>query len=347
MKLLILGGTVFLGRHLVDAARARGHEVTLFNRGRHHPEIYLGVEKLRGDRDGDLSALRGRSWDAAIDTSGYIPRVVRASAELLADAVAHYTFLSSVSVYTEPASLMDERAPVGTLADEQLREAESIEPADRPTAATYGRLYGPLKARCEAEAEQAIPGRVLNVRAGLLVGPHDHSDRFTYWVDRVARGGEVLAPGRPQRPVQFVDARDAAEWIVRMIELQRVGVFNMKGPAYTLTMQMLLEACREVSRSDATFTWASEESLLRDGVIPWTQMPLWIPEDYEIHRNVGFSKALEAGLTFRALRETVRDTLEWAATRPADHEWRAGLDARREGELLARVRNGQPVRGPG
>ncbi len=210
MKLLVLGGTVFLGRHLVEAATARGHSVTLFNRGQHNPELYPEVEKLRGDRDSDLSALQGRRWDAVIDTCGYLPRAVRASAELLADAVDHYTFISSISVYADfhtPA--MDESAPVGTLADETVEEVT-------------GETYGPLKALCEQAAERALPGRVLNIRPGLIVGPHDPTDRFTYWPVRVARGGEVLAPGRPHVPVQVIDGRDLAEWTVRMVEARQV-----------------------------------------------------------------------------------------------------------------------------
>ena len=199
MKLLILGGTVFLGRHLVEAAQARGHQLTLFNRGQHNPELFAGVEKLRGDRSGDLSALRGRRWDAVIDTCGYIPRIVRASAELLADAVDHYTFVSSLSVYADTSRPgIDESAPVGQLADETVEDIT-------------GETYGPLKALCEQAAGRALPGRVLTVRPGLIVGPHDPTDRFTYWPVRVARGGALLAPGRPERRVAFVDVRDLAE----------------------------------------------------------------------------------------------------------------------------------------
>jgi 2'-hydroxyisoflavone reductase len=278
--------------------------------------------------------LRGRSWDAVIDTSAFVPGMVQASAGLLADSVRHYTFISSVSVYTEPAPILDESAPVGTLTEEQLAGAERIEVTGRATAVTYGALYGPLKAACERAAEEAMPGRVLNVRPGLIVGPHDYSDRFTYWVHRVAEGGDVLAPGRPARPVQFIDVRDLAAWILRSIEANLTGIFNVKGPDYTLTMERLLDECRTVSGSDARFIWASERFLLESGVTPWTEMPLWIPEENERHKNVDFRKAIAAGLTFRPLTETVRDTLAWARTRPANTQWRAGMTREREAELL-------------
>ncbi len=325
MKLLILGGTVFLGRHLVEAALARGHEVTLFNRGQHNPDLFPNVEKLRGNRDGDWEALQGREWDAVIDTSGYVPRVVRASAALLADAVKHYTFISSLSVYADFSVVgIDESAPVGKLQDETVEEVT-------------GETYGPLKALCEQAAEQAMPGRVLNIRPGLIVGPYDPTDRFTYWVHRVARGGEVLAPGRPEYLVQFIDARDLAEWNVRMVEAEQTGVYNATGLDYPLTMGQLLEECKTVSGSDAQFTWVDEQFLLDAKVQPWMELPLWIPESDP--NSAGFSafdcgKAIADGLTFRPLAETIRDTLAWDATRPADVERRAGLKRERETELL-------------
>ncbi|HZO86929.1 MAG TPA: NAD-dependent epimerase/dehydratase family protein [Chthonomonadaceae bacterium] len=324
MNLLILGGTVFVGRHLVEAALARGHTVTLFNRSQHNPELFPEVEKLRGDRDGDLGALQGRHWDAVLDTCGYVPRIVRASAELLADAVPHYTFISSISVYKDLSIPgMDENAPVGTLEDETTEEI---------TAETYG----PLKVLCEQAAEEAMPGRVLTIRPGLIVGPHDPTDRFTYWPHRVAQGGEVLAPGRPEQTVQFIDARDLAEWNIRLIEAGQTGVYNATGPDYPLTMGRLLDECKAVGGSDARFTWASQEFLQQEGVQPWTELPLWVPEEPDMagFNAVNCDKAIAAGLTFRPLSDTIRDTLAWDATRPADREWRAGLKPERERELL-------------
>jgi 2'-hydroxyisoflavone reductase len=301
MKLLILGGTKFLGRHVVEAALARGDEVTIFNRGLHNAELYPEVERLRGDRDGGLEALRGRRWGAVIDTSGYVPRIVRESAELLADAVESYVFISSVSVYADYRQPTDEDSPTATLADESVEEVT-------------GAAYGPLKALCERAAESALPGRVLNVRAGLIVGPYDPTGRFTYWTERVARGGEVLAPAPSERRVQFVDARDLSVWILRMIDARRAGVFNTAGPDYALTWGDFLEACREGCDADARFTWADEQFLLDKGVEPWGDLPLWIPESSEHHRffmAVNCERAVASGLTFRPVTETARDTLAW------------------------------------
>ncbi|MDQ3804699.1 MAG: SDR family oxidoreductase [Acidobacteriota bacterium] len=301
MKLLILGGTLFLGRHLVEAALARGHEVTLFNRGQRNPELFPGAEKLRGDRGGNLDALRGRSWDAVVDTSGYVPRLVRDSAELLADAVKLYVFVSSVSVYADFSRPLDEGSPLATMPDEAVEEVN-------------GETYGPLKVLCERAAEAAMPGRVLIVRPGLIVGPHDPTVRFSYWTARVARGGEVLAPGNPETQIQFIDARDLAEWTLRMVEGGRAGVYNASGPDYVLTMGRFLEECLTVSRSDARLTWVNEQFLLERGAQAWSELPLWIPESSETHRyflRPNIDRALAAGLTFRPLAETIRDTLTW------------------------------------
>jgi 2'-hydroxyisoflavone reductase len=335
MKILILGGTVFLGPHLIEAALGRGHQVTIFNRGQHNPDWYTEVEKLRGDRSRDVEALRGRRWDAVIDTCGYVPGVVRKSAELLADAVEHYTFISSCSVYADLfRTATDENSPVSTITPEQLDEAEKIATGERATAASYGQMYGALKALCERAAEEAMPGRVLNVRAGLLVGPYDSSDRFTYWVHRVAQGGEVLAPGQPNRRVRVIDARDLAEWVIRMTEMRQTGVYNATGAEDGLTMGRLLEECRTASGSAATFTWASEEFLTEQKVRAWSEMPLWMPEDYNGIFLVNNDKAIAAGLTFRPLSETIKDTLAWDATRPSNIERQAGLTPMRERELL-------------
>jgi 2'-hydroxyisoflavone reductase len=326
MQLLIIGGTVFLGRHLVEAAQKRGHTVTLFNRGQHNPELFPDIEKLHGDRGSDLSALVGRRWDAAIDTCGYVPRVVRASAELLASAVEHYTFVSSISVYTDFKNAgITESDPVGTLADDSIEEVT-------------GETYGPLKALCEQAAERAMPGRVLNVRPGLIVGPHDPTDRFTYWPRRIAQGGDVLAPDRHEHGTQIIDVRDLAEWMVRAIEARQVGVYNATGPDYRLTLGRLFDECKAVSGSDVRFVWVSERFLLDQGVEPWMQVPLWVPD--EDPENAGFdavdcTKAIDTGLRFRALAETIGDTLAWDGTLPADRELRAGLEREREAELLA------------
>ncbi len=324
MKLLILGGTVFVGRHLVDVALARGHAVTLFNRGQSNADLYPQVEKLCGDRDGNLTALEGRRWDAVIDTCGYIPRLVRASAELLAGAVDHYTFISSISVYStesDPPHPINEGTPVGKLDDETVEEIT-------------GETYGPLKALCEEMAEAAMPGRVLNIRPGLIVGPHDSTDRFTYWPDRVARGGDVLAPGKPDSPTQFIDVRDLVAWTLDMVQERETGIYNATGPADTLLMQRFLAACKRTLVSKANFVWVDESFLLAEQIAPFVEMPLWVPEAESALMQTNCRKAINAGLTFRPLAETIQDTLAWAKVRPADHEWRAGLPPQREQELL-------------
>jgi len=331
VKLLILGGTVFVGRHLVEVALERGHEVTLFNRGQHNSELFPAVEKLRGDRDGDLGALEGRHWDAVIDTCGYVPRVVRASTELLADEVEHYSFISTLSVFANFARPgADENTQVGTLEEEDSED--------------HRKYYGPLKALCEQAAEAAMPGRVLTIRPGLIVGPHDGSDRFTYWPSRIARGGDVLAPGRPQRPVQVIDVRDLAAWNIRMVEGARTGIYNATGPDYTLTMGAMLDACRTAAGSDARIVWIDERFLLDKGVTPWREIPVWLPEagDTAGFSTVNCSKAIAAGLSFRPILDTARDTLAWETDRRrkakaggAELAFAAGLAPEREQELLA------------
>ncbi len=323
MKILILGGTRFLGRAIVDAALAAGHTLTLFNRGQSGPGLFPDVEALRGDRTADLSALAGRSWDAVVDPSGYFPRVVGASADTLRDRVGQYVFISSISVYAKPAASSEED-PVGTIED--------------PTVETItGGTYGPLKALCEQAATARFPGRALIVRPGLIVGPHDPTDRFSYWPWRIAQGGRVLAPGRPDRGVQVIDARDLAEWTLRMIEKGTTGVFNATSPAGGITLGELLDTSRRVSGSAAQVTWAEEGWLLGQGVAAWSDMPVWVPEfDPETAGffDVPVARAVAAGLASRPLEATVRDTLAWLATRPDDHAWRAGLTRAREAELL-------------
>lgn len=323
MNLLIIGGTRFLGRAIVDAAMAAGHDVTLFNRGQSNPDLYDGVEQLVGDRDGGLDVLKGRKWDAVIDTCGYVPRLVHDSAALLADVVDHYTFISTISVYSENDLVgMDENAPLGTMADESVEEIN-------------GETYGPLKVLCEKAADEAMNGRVLHVRSGLIVGPHDISDRFTYWPYRVAKGGDVLAPGKPDAPVQFIDVRDIAEWTIRATEQRLTGPYNVTGPDYTLTMQQVLDTCKAMRSSDAQFTWVSDEFLQENEVGAYVELPLWVPgEGYAGFNTVNCEKAFEVGLTFRPLAQTVQDTLAWLNTRPADYEWRGGLKLEREAELL-------------
>jgi 2'-hydroxyisoflavone reductase len=339
MKLLIIGGTRFVGRHLTSAALAREHEVTLFNRGNYATEFSNAVETIRGDRHGDLSELQGRRWDAVVDTCGMLPRSVKAAAETLSDSVDRYIFISTQNVYADiSVPGVDESAPLTTLTSEQLDRANAMDTSGQPA---YAELYGGLKALCEQAAEAALPGRVLTIRPGLIVGPYDYTDRFTYWVVRVARGGEVLAPGRPDRFIRFIDARDLAEWTLRMVEKRAAGVYNANGPASSLTMQGLLEECRQVSGSDASFTWASEEFLLGEKVASWSEMPLWLPEDAAPHLKgfmfVDCEKAVRAGLQARSSSDTIKDTLTWYQTNRAAEPLKAGISADRERALLEKI----------
>jgi len=327
MKLLIIGGTIFLGRHLVEIARAHGHDVTLFNRGKHNPDLFPDVERIQGDRREDLSMLEGRHWDAVIDTCGYFPRDVRSMARALAGATDHYTFVSSISVYSDmSAPGIDENGAVGELAEEDIDAITEI----------TGENYGPLKALCEAAAEEEMPGRTVSVRAGLIVGPWDPTDRFTYWPHRARLGGEILAPGAPDAPVQFIDVRDLAAWIILMAENRHTGVYNATGPGHTLTMGHLLDECVAAADNGAHLSWVDEPFLMEHEVGPWMEMPLWIPAtpEHAGFNHVDCARAIENGLTYRPVRETVRDTMAWDATLPAGRELRAGMKPEREEELL-------------
>lgn len=335
MKLLIIGGTRFVGCHLVAAGLERGHELTLFNRGLQSAPLE-GVETIQGDRFKDLAKLEGRQWDAVIDMPGLLPRAVRASAEMLRDAVELYVFVSTVSVYADVSTPgVAENAPKKTLTQEQLDKANAIDPS-QATAAAYGDLYGGLKTLCEQAAEEAMPGRVLILRPGLIVGPYDYTDRFTYWVARVARGGEVLAPGRPERHVQFIDARDLAEWTITMIERRQTGIYNCTNAPGSVTMGQLLDECKAASGSDASFTWIDEDFLAREQVGAWSELPLWLPESEPGLKGfmyINCDKAIDAGLTFRPVAETVKDTLTWQQTRTGE-SLKAGLDPEKERRLL-------------
>ncbi len=334
MKLLILGGTKFVGRHLVDAALAQGHEVTLFNRGVNNADVYPEIEKLRGDRSGELSALQGRSWDAVIDTCGYLPWQVQASAGLLADAVQHYTYISSLSVYPKfSAPGVDETTPVPELTKDQAAALSKIKDLTPALAEKIRPLYGPLKVLCERVAEEAMPGRVLTVRPGLIVGPWDYHESFTYWVRRISKGGEVLAPGRPNRPVQLIDARDLAEWIIRMIEAGHTSDYNATGPDYCLTLEQLLKECVVSCGSDAKLVWVDDQFLL-DASATTTELPIWRhdPRSYGL-ASVNCGKALASGLTFRPLAVTIQDTLAWDNDR-AENRKPLGIRPDRESQLL-------------
>jgi nucleoside-diphosphate-sugar epimerase len=316
MRVLLLGGPKFLGRAVIDAALERGHEPTLFNRGTTGAGLYPELEWIVGDRDGGLDGLRGREWDAVVDTSGYLPRLVEASAVLLADAVGHYVFVSSISVYTSFAEVVDEGAPLAELTE--------------PGSEDVGRDYGALKALCEREVAGALPGRSASIRAGLIVGPHDPTGRFTYWPHRISRGGDVLVPGPAWRPIQLIDVRDLAEWIVTVAGKRLAGPFNATGPA---TMGAVVDAARRVTGSSARSVEVDDAFLAAQEVGEWMELPLWVDTRNDARRHfleVDVSRATAAGLSFRPLEETVAATLADAMTVDG-----VGLTPEREGELLA------------
>ncbi len=326
-SILILGGTGFLGPHVVEAALARGHTVTLFNRGKTRPHLFPTVEKLQGDRDGKLDALRGRTWDAVVDTSAYVPRITKLSAELLAPSVGQYVNISTISVYAnhdKPGA--DETAPVATL--------------DDPTTEDVKKHYGALKALCEQAAEAAMPGRVANLRPGLIIGPGDPTGRFTHWPWRMAQGGEVLCPGDGSTPVQYVDGRDLGAWIVKIVENGTVGVFNALGPERRITMKEVLEACNAAGGNKATLTWVDAAFLEQHEVSPWGELPMWFDAKGEMagFGTMSNARAVAAGLTFRPILDTAKDTLAWLPTVPEDKREKlssSGLGRDKEAKVLA------------
>jgi 2'-hydroxyisoflavone reductase len=315
---------LFLGRHVVSAALAKGHDITIFTRGRTNPALFPDVQALRGDRDADVSALRGGRWDAVVDTSAYLPRQVDATAAALTGRVDLYCLVSSVSVYpgfpTQPVSEWSVTHP----------------PLEDPAATLRPETYGPLKVGCEQALMRVYGDGAFIVRPGILVGPSDPSGRLRYWTERISKGGEVLAPGDPAHPVQLLDARDLAEWIVNRLEWSQAGIFNTAGPAAPLTMASLLDTCRAVAESDATFRWASDAFLLEHDVRPSADLPLWQPSDAPGTIDDGAARAL--GLRHRPFVETVSDVLADDAdavsetTRPTRP---VAISREREQELLS------------
>lgn len=321
LKILILGGTSFLGPHLIEEAQQRGHEITLFNRGTQDSSRFPTVEKLQGDRDGDLEALQGRQWDAVIDTSGHLPRIVEASSKLLADSTKHYTFISSISAYENFNTFgINEDYPLAQLDDPNIEEITE-------------KTYGALKARCEQVVQRYFPAKFLIVRPGLIVGPDDPTDRFTYWPCRIREGGDVLAPGKPTEQVQFIDVRDLSKWIIDMVEQQATGVYNAIGEP--IPFETLLEECQKVTQADAIIHWVSEDFLIKHQVGDWGELPLWISSQRKMpgFLHVSAKKACAMGLTFRSLAETIKATLEWDARRQ-NVAPRAGLNREKERKLL-------------
>jgi len=322
LKVLILGGTTFLGPHLVYELLERGHEVTLFNRGNNPVPFQDEVEVIIGDRAHGFESLKGRTFDVVIDTSGTLPRIVEISAKALRETAQHYTFISTIGVYkkfTEP--YIDEKFPVAEL-EEDSEEITDV-------------TYGALKARSEKIVESYFPGRSLIVRPGLIVGPLDPTGRFAYWPSRIVEGGEILAPGDPSAQIQYIDVRDLSKWIVKMIEEKATGVYNATGPATPLTFEGFLKECQSFSPTDSKITWTSEDFLLKHEVQDWVELPLWLSSKRKMpcFLKVSNKKAIKAGLTFSPLSRTIADILTWEARREGAIPG-SGLSRDREKNLL-------------
>ncbi|UCD05547.1 MAG: NAD-dependent epimerase/dehydratase family protein [candidate division WOR-3 bacterium] len=321
MRILVIGGTRFVGRTLVETALKQGHTLTLFNRGKSNPDLFPDVEKIAGDRDNDLSLLEGRKWNIVVDTCGYFPRVVGKSAALLKDAVDRYIFISTLNVYADFSKPgIDEDSPLGKIEDETVEQVT-------------GETYGPLKVLCEKAVKEIFPDRSIILRCGLIVGPYDPTDRFTYWPVRIQQGGEVLCASPPEMQVQFIDARDLADFILHLSEERGSGAYNTTGPARTLSMQGFLDVCKAQTKSSASLTWVSEEFITSNDV---GHIPMWTPGDWRGIFAADCAKAMKSGLRFRPIEETVSDTLSWHATRPAAYEMKVGLKPEKEKELLSK-----------
>jgi 2'-hydroxyisoflavone reductase len=322
MRILVLGGTSFAGRHLVELALARGHDLVLFNRGRTGRELHPGVERVAGERAGSLDGLRGRTFDAVVDMSGYFPPDVERSAQLLAGSAGRYLFVSTRSVYAD-------HSRAGSNEDSALAELPPGAPDDEIT----GESYGPLKVMCERAVRETFGERALVLRPGLIVGPYDPTGRFTYWPVRVAEGGDVLAPAPPEQPIQVVDARDLATFALDLVERDAAGTFDVVCPAGRLTLGGVLDACVAAAGGGARPVWVDEAFLLERGVEPWTELPLWTPgDDMAGFQRSDVSRALAAGLDIRPIAETVADTLRWAReTSPGPG---ASMTREREASLL-------------
>jgi 2'-hydroxyisoflavone reductase len=338
MNLLILGGTRFLGRHFVEAALARGHAITLFNRGQTNADLYPQVERITGDRESEagLAALSTRTWDAVVDTSGYAAPTARKSAEALCSRVDFYAFISTVSAYADSKTVnFDESYPLATMSDEDAAKIDK-------NADVTGETYGPQKALCEREVTRAFGDRVLLVRAGLIVGPHDSTDRFTYWVRRTAEGGEMLVPDTPDQAWQLIDARDLAEWTLTMVEHRQGGAFNVT--SRQMAMGDILDACKRIGGSDATFVAVNEPFIAEHSIGEWESLPLWLPSnsvDYAGFWACNIDKALASGLTLRPISDTIRATLAWDTARGRP-ELKMGLRRDREHELIAAWKSQHP-----
>ncbi|TQV72427.1 NAD-dependent epimerase/dehydratase family protein [Aliikangiella marina] len=334
LKILFLGGTGFLGPHTVNAAIAQGHEVTLFNRGKTNPEMFSELEKIKGDRNtADIQKLANRKWDVVIDTSAYYPRSVNMAMEVLKENISQYLLVSTISVYADWSKPgMDESTPVGTIEDPTVEEVN-------------GQTYGPLKALCEQAAEKQMPGKVCTIRPGLIVGPRDKTDRFTYWPVRIKKGGDVLAPGDGSDFIQYIDVRDLAEWMVYCVEQNINGIFNAQTNGSDITMKQLLDTCVKVINPAANLVWADKAFLQEQEVAPWQEMPVWIPAEGEYGGSgmMSSAKAYANGLKERPMEVVIKDCYDWFTTLPEERQanlkW--GIKAEKEAKVLGEWKSKQ------
>lgn len=326
LRVLIFGGTGFIGPHFVRTLRARGHAITLFNRGKRNPRLFTDVETLIGDRNGQVDAIKGREWDVVIDDSGYVPKNVKLTTDILKGHAGHYIFVSSISAYAD-------LTPPGI--DEDYKLATLADPATEEITDT---TYGALKAACEKTVEQAFGGNSAVLRPTYIVGPGDTSDRFTYWPVRAARGGEMLAPGSPADPIQFVDVRDLADFMRLCVENRISGSYNVCNPPGAVTIGELLETAKRVSGATTKIIWAPADFLDKNQALKGNEVPIWAPTTGELAGAtlVSSARAVAKGLRFRPVETTVRDTLAWHAQRPAEQQQklRAGFTSERETELI-------------
>jgi 2'-hydroxyisoflavone reductase len=332
LRILVLGGTRFIGLHMTALALQRGHTLTFFNRGKTHTDKFPQIERIKGDRNGEIDGLRNRQWDVVIDNSGYVPRHARLSAELLAPSVRQYIFTSSISVYPNFAEPRDEKSPVGKLADETIEKVD-------------GETYGPLKALCEQAVAQAMPGRTCVIRPGLIVGPDDNTDRFTWWPARAARGGEFIAPGAPVDPFQIIDVRDLAAFAIKAAEENVTGTYNLVSNPNGFKFGELTADCISAANTQAKpalapkAVWIPADFLEEQNVEPWGEMPVWLPAKGDEAAFAGTSNAaaVAKGLKISPLGKTVDDTMAWHLARPAEEreKLKAGIAPEKEAAVLA------------
>jgi 2'-hydroxyisoflavone reductase len=338
LEILVLGGTGLIGPPMVEYALARGHKLTLFNRGKTNSHLFPDVERIKGDRNDDITELEkavagGRRWDVVIDNTASLPRWVSESAGLLSGAADLYLYTSSISAYADSSVPgADETASVGEISAED-------EALVKTTKDITGLNYGPLKARCEEEARNAFPGKSIVVRPGLIVGPGDYSDRFSYWPIRIFGGGEVMAPGNPDDPVQFIDCRDLGEWYIRLVETKAIGTYNGVGPRSPMTIAGMLYGIRAAVDNEISFTWVDADFLEEYEVQPWMEMTVWVPPvgEYAGFSSSSIQRALDAGLSFRPLADTAKATMDYWNSLPEERRAKpkAGLPAEKEKKVLA------------